>query len=155
MSSSVNNKTFMGEKFSANQNSEIFFFPNQTAGLLPISLDPNMTAMIIFKGRRRRHPTRKFNVIVKAFAAEAAPVLTSDQVAFDSTTTFTRCQFCNHCIQTNVRPEFGACAWIGFCWAIAMLGPIASCFPCMFDRCMDVKHDCPVCGKFLGEYKIV
>lgn len=64
------------------------------------------------------------------------------------------CPYCQYEISSATQSTPGLIAYISGA-VIALLGCFWGCclIPCCFDECMDVRHTCPNCRSYLGQYR--
>jgi len=64
------------------------------------------------------------------------------------------CPHCNAEIESSTQATPGLIAYIS-AGVIALLGCFWGCclIPCCFDECMDIRHSCPNCNSYLGQFR--
>ncbi|KAG5679424.1 hypothetical protein PVAND_008991 [Polypedilum vanderplanki] len=87
------------------------------------------------------------------------PILTAQHIVttvipLGPHSTHTICPSCGCEINTKTKTSPGLIAYVsGF--LIAVFGCWLGCclIPCCIDECMDVHHNCPACGSYLGRHR--
>jgi len=82
------------------------------------------------------------------------PTIVTTLVPLGPRSTHMICPCCQYEISTATQSTPGLIAYISGA-VIALLGCFWGCclIPCCFDECMDVRHTCPNCRSYLGQYR--
>ncbi|KAK9499217.1 hypothetical protein O3M35_002295 [Rhynocoris fuscipes] len=85
---------------------------------------------------------------------KAAPTIVTTVVPLGPHPTHMICPHCHVEIESSTKREPGIVAYISGI-IIFLMGCWCGCclIPCCIDSCVDVHHDCPNCGAYLGRFR--
>ncbi|XP_044004019.1 lipopolysaccharide-induced tumor necrosis factor-alpha factor homolog [Aphidius gifuensis] len=83
-------------------------------------------------------------------APQPGPSTTVVVTSFGPQTCRMTCPHCHALIDTTTERELSP---IGLLSVLLLFGSLCCCIPCCIDSCNNVKHNCPNCRAYLGQYK--